>query len=224
MEEFECYKINLWSVRAVTSTLNGAFGLQAYKKSEWRDPFGVALVLYYLTMAIVGLCIPDDVLKTSASAREFSDFMASIVPQIDRLTAINIKPEINRLYFSVLWAGSPVLFAIALKAIWRSRSSSKVSMWTLPPQRAIAWMAFLCLVLIGAQYAYWMTDPTNRQLRLFLASTLGRSFWGSAVFVHGTSIFSSMLVLWVFGWVTGYIPRNINNLKTSPKKAMNEHN
>jgi hypothetical protein len=179
------------------------------KKSVWSNPFNIALLIYYSLMTVVGLCIPDDVLKANAWAKEFSDFMASIVPQISRITALGIKPEVNRFYFSVLWAGSPVMFAICIGAIWSSRNSPNARMWTMPLTQSIGWMTFLLVVIVGAQYGYWMTDSTNRQLRFLLSNTFGRSFWGSLVYVHGSSIFGSMLALWLYGWLTNYIPRNI---------------
>ena len=182
-------------------------------KSAWRNPFGIALVVYYLVMAVLGLLIPDDILKSNAWAREFSDFMASIVPQIDRITALNIKPDVNRFYFSVLWVGSPVLFLLCAIVIWTGRLNPSAIMWKLPLLPAVAWMLFLGLAVWAAQNGYWITDTTNRQLRLLLVSTTGRSFWGSAVYVHGTSIFGAMLILWLFGWLTGYIPRNIKKQK-----------
>ncbi|MEJ1172452.1 hypothetical protein, partial [Variovorax sp. CCNWLW235] len=70
------------------------------RTSAWRNPFGLALVAYYLVMAVVGLLIPDDILRVNGWARDFSDFMASVVPQIDRITALNIKPDMNRLAVS----------------------------------------------------------------------------------------------------------------------------
>ena len=92
--------------------------LQPAERSAGRNPYGIALVAYYFVMAVVGLLVPDDFLQGNAWARDFSDFMASIVPQIDRITALNIKPDVNRFYFSVLWAGNPILFLISLLLVW----------------------------------------------------------------------------------------------------------
>ena len=89
-------------------------------KSMLRNPFGIALVAYYLLMAIVGMLVPDDILKSHEWAREFSNFMAGIVPQIDRVTALNIKPDVNRFYFSVLWAGSPMMVVIVFGGVFSS--------------------------------------------------------------------------------------------------------
>ena len=57
----------------------------------------------WMFFVLVGLLIPGDVLTKYAWAREFTDVMASIIPQIDRITALNPKPEINRFHYSVLW-------------------------------------------------------------------------------------------------------------------------
>nr|WP_315849190.1 hypothetical protein [uncultured Rhodoferax sp.] len=174
-----------------------------------RNPFGIALVAYYLFMAIVGMLVPDDILTSHAWAREFSDFMASIAPQIDRVTALNIKPDVNRFYFSVLWAGSPVSLYLCLSAIWRGRQNADATMWRMPLKTAVLWCCFYLAIVCGAQFGYWMTDTTNRQLLLFLNNGVGRGFWGSVVYVHGTSIFAAILFLITFGWLTGYIPSNI---------------
>jgi hypothetical protein len=71
----------------------------------------------WAVLAFVGFFIPDDILTQHAWAREFTDFMASVVPQIDRVTALNLRPEVNRFHYSVLWAVSPVYFVIFMLAI-----------------------------------------------------------------------------------------------------------
>ena len=162
-----------------------------------------------MVMAVVGMLVPDDILKSYAWAREFSDFMAGIVPQIDRVTALNIKPDVNRFYFSVLWAGSPIALYLCLSAIWRGRSNTNATMWRMPPKTAALWSLFYLAIVCGAQFGYWMTDTANRQLLFFLDNKVGRGLWGSVVYVHGTSIFAAIFILIAFGWLTGYIPRNI---------------
>ncbi len=167
------------------------------------------LVAYYLLMAIVGMLVPDNILKSYAWAREFSDFMAGIIPQIDRVTALNIKPDVNRFYFSVLWAGSPVSLYLCLSAIWRGRENANATMWRMPLKSAVIWCFGYLAIVYGAQFGYWMTDTANRQLSFLLSSGFGRGLWGSVVYVHGTSIFAAILIFIIFGWITGYIPRNI---------------
>jgi hypothetical protein len=182
--------------------------LSSPKQSPWRNRFGIALVAYYLAMAFVGLLIPDDILKANAWARDFSDFVASVVPQIDRITALNIKPDVNRFYFSVLWAGNPILFAISLLLVWDGRKHG-YAMWTMPLFKAIGLMCVCVAIAVCAQWMYWMEDVTNRQLRLMLGTTLGRSFWASSVYVFGSATSVAGFVVLFTGWITGYIPRNM---------------
>lgn len=71
----------------------------------------------WAVLAFIGFFIPEDIITKHAWAREFTDFMARIVPQIDRVTALNLRPEVNRFHYSVLWAVSPVYFVIFMLAI-----------------------------------------------------------------------------------------------------------
>jgi hypothetical protein len=178
------------------------------KKSVWLNPFGLAMLAYYLIMAVVGLCIPDDILKANPWAREFSDFMASIVPQIDRITGLGIKPDVNRFYFSVLWAGSPILLGMCLIASYANRSKLK-TVWSTPwPQIIFSFIACVA-ILYFSQTGYGMWDATNRQLKFLLGNSIGRVFWASVLYVHGVVVCSFAVFIWLLGWLTGRIPRNI---------------
>ena len=79
-----------------------------FRKWEFQDK---CLGGFALIALIFGLLLPDKPISDFVWAARFSDFMASIVPQIDRLTALGIRSENTRLYYSVLWACSPPLFA-----------------------------------------------------------------------------------------------------------------
>lgn len=171
--------------------------LHSPKRSPWRNPFGIALVAYCLVMALVGLLVPDDILQANAWARDFSDLMASIVPQIDRITALNIKPDVSRFYFSVLWAGNPILFFISLLLVWDGRHHG-YAMWRMPLFKAIGLMGLFVALVVCAQWMYWMEDVTNRQLRLLLGNTLGRSFWASSVYVFGSALSGAGFIVLFF--------------------------
>jgi hypothetical protein len=192
----------------VTNQLASPVSSNAIKKADWLNPFGLAMLGYYLLMALIGLLIPDNVFQTISWAKDFSDFMASLVPQIDRITALNIKPDVNRFYFSVLWAGSPVLFVLVALYIWDGRKHG-YAIWTLELPLAVGVMLVCLMVCFGAQWLYGMTDPSNRQVRLMLGNVIGRSFWGSIVYAMGTSLCSAGLAVVLLGWLTGYIPKNI---------------
>lgn len=84
--------------------------------------FGWTLALSWL----LSVSVPDRILSNHEWARAFCDFMASFIPQIDRVTrakfgsGINLS-ENNRFYFSVMWAVSPVYIFVT----WRLMAAEK---------------------------------------------------------------------------------------------------
>lgn len=176
------------------------------------NPFGIALIAYYLLMALVGLLIPDDILSANAWAREFSDFMASVVPQIDRITALNIKPSVNRFYFSVLWAGSPVLLLIVCIMMWDAKRRDVATMWTAPLRIAALPMLFGLVVCVLLLLPQLLVDPSMRLSRNTFGSSFGRGFLAQ-IFVLGPILFGPGICAWVVCWLTGTIPRNIRKME-----------
>lgn len=163
-------------------------------KSALRNPFGIALVVYYLVMAVVGMLVPDDILKSYAWAREFSDFMAGIVPQIDRVTALNVKPDVNRFYFSVLWAGSPVLVLIlVLGALVHGINTNHLEPDSSLSKLIAAGVAgtLLCIVAITMPFAEGSPKLTNGLIGLFFS----RGLLGQVVLTNGPIIF--LTVFWI---------------------------
>lgn len=173
-----------------------------------RNPFGIALLVYYLIMAIVGMLVPDDILKSYAWAREFSDFMASIVPQIDRITALNIKSDVNRFYFSVLWAGSPVLVVIMFGGILNSVNQRTSPLLTKSFTQLAPQMLIVAVACIACWYVTWLVDPSAKLSKISFGSAVGRSLIASSL-AMAPLFFGPIIISWVGGWVTGYIPRNI---------------
>jgi len=166
------------------------------------------MVAYYLVMALVGACIPDDILKANAWAREFSDFMASIVSQIDRITAVGIKPDVNRFYFSVLWAGSPLLLFIVILMMWDAKKRGVAPLWTAPFWKTFWPILFGLVICAFAWQVTWMVNPSLRISRFYFGNPIGRGLLGQLLAV-GPILVSPGIVLWALGWLTGYIPRNI---------------
>lgn len=156
------------------------------QKSVWLNPFGLALVAYYLVMAFVGLCIPDDILKANTWAKEFSDFMASIIPQIDRITALGIKPDVNRFYFSVLWLGGATLFsAVVIFMLARPFHSNEWKQVGKPKYQSFLFLSAILLMCgVWPQMLFWV-HPSLGLTRSAFGNDLLRSFLAQIVFVNG---------------------------------------
>lgn len=182
-----------------------------FSKEDWKNPFGLALIGYYLVMAVVGLLIPDDILKANAWAREFSDFMASVVPQIDRITALGIKPDVNRFYFSVLWATNSIAFILGIVMIFGGRKKD-YPMWTTPIFEA-AWRSAGISVLLLWSQMLWAVAPSLRLTKLLFSTDIGRGVVGQLVFSFAPTLLFSLVVVVIGGWLSGYIPRRIKEQK-----------
>lgn len=92
------------------------------------------LLVSWIIFAAIGLFIPETIITDHTWARSFSDFMASIVPQIDRVTAIGLRPGVNRFHYSILWAVSPVYFLILFISTYkniRAHRKQPKSFWPL---------------------------------------------------------------------------------------------
>lgn len=177
------------------------------KRSPWRNPFGIALVAYYLVMAVVGLLIPDDILEAHAWARDFSDFMASIVPQIDRITALNIEPDVNRFYFSMLWAASPLLCILMVGELISGKRRG-YSMWHSTPRMMLPTLGAVAFVVLWTSNLWWV-DPNLRLSRMLFATSFGRSVLGSITFSHTPVACAAATGLWLLAWCTGHITCNL---------------
>lgn len=168
---------------------------------------------YYLAMAFLAFLIPDNILIDNAWAREFTDLMASIVPQIDRITALNIKPDVNRFYFSILWVGVPPSLFLYIWAFTNGRKYN-YPIWTMPLSKAAL---YLFVLLVVMAYVFFnipeIDDATNRLARTLLSNPIGRAVGGGATFVYAIPLCGAGVVVIVSGWLTGYIPRNIKAQK-----------
>lgn len=181
-------------------------------KAFYKSPWGKAFIAYFVVMGLVGALTPPDILTAYGWTRPFTDFMASIVPQIDKVTALGIDPDINRFYFSVMWAGSPVLVLLTLLSFWRKREhalSSKSSLFRTPFLKSFIWAMFaFCFFVIGAQEIFWMTDNKSRYLLGYFGTPIGRGAIGQCFVAVAIFMFIGSAI-WLVGWLTGYIPRNI---------------
>jgi hypothetical protein len=98
-------------------------GQSSAARSFWFGPLGKLLLAYYVVMVAFGLLIPENILSTHSGLKTFTDFMAAIVPQIDRVTELGQAPEVNRLVYSVLWVVGPVV-SYYLFSLWINNGNS----------------------------------------------------------------------------------------------------
>jgi hypothetical protein len=178
-------------------------------KEAYSTPYGRALLIYYVAMAIVGLLIPDGILRDYPWARDFADFMAGIMPQIDRITALGLAPDVNRFYYSVLWAGSPILAIVSFGSQNEGRITGKANMWVMPFSKAIQRMVASLFLIAWGGYGLWEVDPSMRLSKVLFLSPIGRALFGQMIFHVAPVFLGVMLIAWTLGWLTGYIPRNI---------------
>lgn len=189
-------------------------------KSMLRNPYGLALVAYYAVMAVVGMLIPEDILRSHAWAREFSDFMASFVPQIDRITALNIKPDVNRFYFSVLWAGSPVLASLIFLGAYKNGINTNYvkpdsSGWSL--FGAVIFGFTLCLLAVQMPYAESSPKLTNGLIGLLFF----RGLFGQIIFTNGPIMFFVVICVNLPYFIfTGKYQKAIENKRREPTNSM----
>ncbi len=164
-------------------------------RASWRRPFAVALLLYYFVMAAVGLLVSDEFLASQPWARGFGDFMASVIPQIDRVTALDVEPDVNRFYFSALWAGKLLVLALSLVLVLRraSRLVSAGRLWLLEVLMALPVLA----LLFASSQMLWAVESSAHLTALLFENDFGRSFLAQLVFSTGPVFGVACVVLWI---------------------------
>lgn len=167
-------------------------------KAFYKSPWGVAFIAYFVAMGLVGALTPQDILTAYSWTRPFTDFMASIVPQIDKVTALGIDPDINRFYFSVMWAGSPVLVLIFALIAWRDRDGHMLMLtyYRQPFSKMARTLGVLVLMVIFTYHIEWVTYSKSKLTLGTFGTNLGR-FALPQVFATGTTL----LCLPFFSWL-----------------------
>jgi hypothetical protein len=113
-------------------------------------------------LAAIGLFIPEKVLSENEWAWRFSDFMASFIPQIDRITALNLRPEVNKFHYSILWAVSPIFPGLMLPGILRALPTGKK-----PTYGQVIFMYLVFAWIIAFTMFLWgVNDPSNGTIRI----------------------------------------------------------
>jgi hypothetical protein len=88
-------------------------------RPEDRRAKTVFFLSWYVPLVLLGLFTPETILRDHAWACEFVDFMAQIVPQIDRLPRLKIDVEINQFVYSAAWAVAIPVTGQVVFVSWR---------------------------------------------------------------------------------------------------------
>lgn len=159
--------------------------------------------------AFLGLVIPEDVLTKNEWAREFTDFMAAIVPQIDRITALGLKPEINRFHYSVLWAVAPVYFVIFMLSTNKDFALGNIRM----TKGHILVFLLFSIYCIGLSMFLWLgfgfVESSNRVTRVMFYYSLSRAV-NAPMIAFAPLAFSGAIILIVKSMITGDIYKKDN--------------
>lgn len=137
--------------------------------------FGWTLALSWL----LSVSVPDRILSNHEWARAFCDFMASFIPQIDRVTIArptgrmfddtdSLLSENNRFYFSVMWAVSPIYIVW----VWVGMTMMKRYSVELVQLTFIRFLGLLVLMVVALLMFFVM--PLGPHLKRF---TLGVPFF-----------------------------------------------
>lgn len=169
---------------------------------------------YLLFLCLIGLFIPEDILKNNPWAVEFSNTMASIVPQIDKITQLGLRPDSNRFYYSVLWALSPMTIGLMFYLLFIGRKVYypahllKQKKRTMPLLWNI-WVLSVTIFIGFFTFTLWDVKANDRLIGLCFNNFLGRSSIGQLTFYMGPifSIFAS--INWIILMFDKNNPNNI---------------
>ncbi len=179
-------------------------------KAFYKSPWGKAFIAYFVAMGLVGALTPPDILTAYSWTRPFTDFMASIVPQIDKVTALGIDPDINRFYFSVMWAGSPVIFIISFLGVWEWINGDEYAAPSIFNTCKILGILVICALV--CYRIEWATEAKSRLVTSSFGTNFGR-ITGPQSFVLGPVMPLAAVAAWVITWLRGCIP-NSNRKQT----------
>lgn len=187
-----------------------AKGATKPKEPVFNTPYEKAAGIHIALMGVIALFIPADILQTHAWAVEFTDFMAAWVPQINLITNLDIRPDLNRFYYSVIWAMSPILFVICALMSWDGRQRT-YPFWNLPFSKSLP------IVLVGVAFLFaagnggWITNSSNGVLRFMLSNRLAMGALGNIFYVSFPVMLAGGLLAFCVGWIGGEIPRHIQH-------------
>lgn len=182
-----------------------------------RIPFAVEtiLALSVLLGLVVAVSASGTVLSESPMLAAFTDFMASVIPGIDRLAKVSQFPEVTRFTSAVLWATVPLqalAFAYPGVLIFRTEMIKRKKIRSL-----FFWLMAPLLVLIMASVSiHELTAEKLEGKNLFawgLRSVSESRVWlgiiGGAVAYSAAGCVFGFLAWWPRTWAIYFGTKNI---------------
>jgi hypothetical protein len=160
----------------------------------------------YLSLVLIALLTPKDVLTNSAFLASFAQAVASLVPSINEWAAVSNYPEVTRLFFAVSWVVAPAqgLLAYWLPAVHRQM----LTHWrgSLGVRLALPLLTIVMLPIF-----IWAAVTTGWETQQCVGVCLGRSraalgFVGA--FIPMASGFGcAVIAIWIRHFRDIYFPR-----------------
>jgi hypothetical protein len=175
-----------------------------------KSPWGMSFTGYFIAMGLVGALTPPSILTVYSWIRPFTDLMASLVSQIDKVTALGIDADINRFYFSVMWAGAPFLvliYALAIK-IDKRRKIDNLSYYRKDKPKAFKEIIIIFILGLVTYQIEWFVDVSLRIAIGGFGTNFGR-FFAPQIFVLGPVFCSLPLITFLAMELTDGIKRKI---------------
>lgn len=141
-----------------------------------RTPIGLFWAVSYVAFVLLAWLTPKTILDDWSQAREYADFVASLVPQIDRVTLFGGQAaQVNRFVYSLAWTYMPIPalvltvrgFIFVMKHGCKSRLTTPFSVLVL----LVAVCGFAWLTL------YLPTSGASRAAGAYFRSDIVRGLW-----------------------------------------------
>lgn len=170
-----------------------------------NKPHSKSILAVYGLMVLFGWWVPNDLLEKSPLLQAYCDFMASIIPQIDRVTVLGGEEvgNFNRVAYSIFWAValalSPVLIIRKLKNLKRDGFPKK----SIPLWQALLLPVFCAWIAWNALTFSWI-DMSLRAVNFGVANRLGATFMAPLLALSPMAfLFISLAISW--GLISGRI-------------------
>lgn len=158
------------------------------------------MVVAYCAMVVFGWWVPNDLIERSPELRAFCDFMAAVIPQIDRVTTLGgvTIGNAQRVIYSVLWVFA--IFTLPV-AIWRRFKEVQRDGFE-PEHRTTSWLMVVFAPTLGSALALnalflYSMDLSSRLGSFVFANRFGAGIFAPLlVFVPVAVIFGIFLLVW----------------------------